>query len=107
MGRRVSEPIWQKSDWPIVGVCLTLSGFGLSAVPFIGTKYGDWPEAMALGVGLLPLIYVAISMGFRFATRLADIDERLRRLEASRTPPVKLQSAPASISAISASDKPK
>jgi hypothetical protein len=46
-------------------------------------------------------------MGFRFAMRLADIDERLRRLEASRTPPVKLQSAPASISAISASDKPK
>ena len=71
MGRGVSEPIWQKSDWPIVGVCLTLSGFGLSAVPFIGTKYGDWPEAMALGVGLLPLIYVAISMGFRFAMRLS------------------------------------
>jgi len=45
-------------------------------------------------------------MGMRFSARLADIDERLRRLEARPTP-VKLQSAPASISAISASDKPK
>jgi hypothetical protein len=105
-GAWMSSSVLQRSDWPIVGVCLTLSGFGLSAVPFIGTKYGDWPEAMALGVGLLPLIYVAIYMGIRSATRLAEIDERLQKLEASRTP-VKLQSAPASISAISASDKPK
>jgi hypothetical protein len=106
MGWAMSDSVWQKSDWPIIGVCLTLSGFGLSAVPFIGSKYGDWPEAMALGVGLLPLIYVGIYMGMRFSARLADIDERLRRLEARPTP-VKLQSAPASISAISASDKPK
>jgi hypothetical protein len=106
-GAKMSHSVWQKSDWPIVGVCLTLSGFGLSAVPFIGTKYGDWPEAMALGVGLLPLIYVAIYMGIRFAARLADVDERLQKLETSRPTPVKLQSASASISAISASDKPK
>jgi hypothetical protein len=103
----MSDSVWQKSDWPLIGVCLTLSGFGLSAVPFIGTKYGDWPEAMALGVGLLPLIYVGTYMGMRFSARLADIDERLRKLEAARPAPVKLQSAPASISAISASDKPK
>jgi hypothetical protein len=103
----MSDSVLQRSDWPIVGVCLTLSGFGLSAVPFIGSKYGDWPEAMALGVGLLPLIYVAIYMGMRFAARLADIDERVRKLEAARPAAVKLQSAPASISAISASDKPK
>ncbi len=102
----MSDSIWRRSDWPIVGVCLMLSGFGLSAVPFIGSKYGDWPEAMALGIGLLPLVYVGIYMGMRFSARLADIDERLRHLEARPTP-VRLHSASASISAISASDKPK
>jgi hypothetical protein len=105
----MSATIWQKSDWPMVGVCLTLSGFGLSAVPFVGTRYGDWPEAAALGIGLLPLIYVAIHMALRFNARLVDLEERLRTLEAGRSnAPLKLHSsASASIASISASDKPK
>jgi hypothetical protein len=104
----MSATIWDKSDWPMVGVCLALSGFGLSAVPFIGSRYGDWPEAVALAIGLLPLIYVAIQMALRFNARLALLEERMRAMEAGRNnPPVKLHSAPASIAAISASDKPK
>jgi hypothetical protein len=103
----MTNKILLKSDWPTVGVCFALSGFGLSAVPFIGTKYGDWPEAMSLAIGLLPLIYVGIHMGMRFTARLTDLDERLRALEASRSSPPKLQSTSASITAISASDKPK
>jgi hypothetical protein len=101
--------ILQKSDWPLVGVCLALSGFGLSAVPFIGSRYGDWPEAVALAIGMLPLIYVAIHMALRFNDRLASLEERLRAMEAGRaTPPLKLHSsASASIAPISASDKPK
>ena len=81
VGRGMSATIWEKSDWPMVGVCLALSGFGLSAVPFIGTKYGDWPEATALAIGLLPLIYLAIRMSLRFNSRLNQIEERLRLLE--------------------------
>ena len=77
----MSATNWDKSDWPTVGVCLALSGFGLSAVPFIGTKYGDWPEATALAIGLLPLVYIAIRMSLRFNTRLNQIEERLRLLE--------------------------
>jgi len=109
LGRGMSATIWEKSDWPMVGVCLALSGFGLSAVPFVGSRYGDWPEAVALAIGLLPLIYIAIHMSLRFNARLASIEERLHAMEAGRNnPPVKLHSsASASIAAIVASDKPK
>jgi hypothetical protein len=101
--------ILKKSDWPVVGVCLVLSGFGLSAVPFIGSRYGDWPEAVALAIGILPLVYVAIYMALRFNERLASLEERLGALEGGRaTPPLKLHSsASASIASISGSDKPK
>ncbi len=90
VGRGMSATIWDKSDWPMVGVCLALSGFGLSAVPFIGTRYGDWPEATALAIGLLPLIYIAIHMSLRFNSRLNRIEERLRLIEAARGNPTKL-----------------
>jgi hypothetical protein len=83
----MSATIWDKSDWPTVGVCLALSGFGLSAVPFIGTKYGDLPEATALAIGLLPLVYIAIRMSLRFNNRLNQIEERLRLLEGARGDP--------------------
>jgi hypothetical protein len=106
-GAWMRDKIWRRSDWPTVGVCLVLSGFGLAAVPFIGTKYGDWPEAMALAIGLLPLVYVSIYFGTRIASRLADIDRRLSALEASRAGHVKPHSTSASITAISASDRPK
>jgi hypothetical protein len=69
------------SDWPLAGVCIATSGFGLSAVPFVGTRYGDWPEAVALAIGLLPLIYLAIHMSLRFSERLTSLESRLRELE--------------------------
>src|SRR5215470_12116801 len=72
------------SDWPLTGVCIGLSGFGLSAVPFVGTRYGDWPEAIALAVGLLPLIYLAIHMAMRFNERLNHMEHRLRELEGTQ-----------------------
>jgi heme exporter protein D len=76
----------ERKDWALTGVCIGLSGFGLSAVPFVGTKYGDWPEAMALGVGLLPLIYITIHTVMRFKERLRAIEDRLTALERSRAP---------------------
>ena len=74
----------RKSEWPVIGLCLCLSGFGMSAVPFIGTRYGDWPEAIALGLGLLPNVFVAIRVIIQFDQRLASIERRLRELESGR-----------------------
>ena len=73
-----------RKDWAVIGVCIGLSGFGLSAVPFVGTRYGDWPEAVALGIGLLPLIYVMIHTALRFKARLRAIEDRLSALERTR-----------------------
>ena len=70
-----------RKDWSMIGVCICLSGFGLAAVPFVGTRYGDWPEAIALGIGLLPLIYVMIHTALRFKERLRAIEDRLSELE--------------------------
>ena len=74
----------ERKDWALTGVCIGLSGFGLAAVPFVGTKYGDWPEAMALAVGLLPLIYITIHTVMRFKERLRAIEDRLTALERGR-----------------------
>ena len=73
-----------RKDWTLTGVCIGLSGFGLSAVPFVGTRYGDWPEAIALGIGLLPLIYITIHTVMRFKERLRAIEDRLSALERGR-----------------------
>jgi len=74
----------ERKDWAVTGVCIGLAGFGLSAVPFVGTKYGDWPEAMALAIGLLPLIYITIHTVQRFKERLRAIEDRLSALERRR-----------------------
>jgi hypothetical protein len=74
----------RKSDWPLAAVCIGLSGFGLSAVPFVGTRYGDWPEAIALGIGLLPLIYLAVFAAMRFNSRIAAVENRLHELDSTK-----------------------
>lgn len=74
----------ERNDWALAGVCIGLSGLGLAAVPFVGTKYGDWPEAIALGVGLLPLVYITIHTVQRFKERLRAIEDRLSALERDR-----------------------
>jgi hypothetical protein len=74
----------ERKDWALSGVCIGLAGFGLSAVPFVGTRYGDWPEAIALGIGLLPLIYITIHTVQRFKERLRAIEDRLSALESGR-----------------------
>ena len=80
----VSNDTPRKSDWPVISLCLCLSGFGMSAVPFIGTRYGDWPEAIALGLGLLPIVFVAIRIIIQFDQRLSNIERYLREIEAGR-----------------------
>jgi hypothetical protein len=73
-----------RKDWALTGVCIGLSGFGLAAVPFVGTKYGDWPEAIVLAIGLLPLVYIMIHTAVRFKERLRAIEDRLSALERGR-----------------------
>ncbi len=80
----MSDTHMERRDWALAGVCLCLSGFGLSAVPFVGTRYGDWPEAVALGIALLPLVYIAIHVVVRFMARLRLIESRLDELERGR-----------------------
>ena len=71
----------ERRDWAVTGVCIGLSGFGLSAVPFVGTKYGDWPEAVALAIGLLPMIYITIHTVMRFKERMRELEDRVAELE--------------------------
>jgi peptidoglycan/LPS O-acetylase OafA/YrhL len=80
----MSDEATERKDWALTGVCIGLAGFGLSAVPFVGTKYGDWPEACALAIGLLPLIYIMIHTVMRFKERLRAIENRIAELERGR-----------------------
>jgi hypothetical protein len=80
----MSDAETDRNDWARVGVCVALSGFGLSAVPFVGTKYGDWPEATALAIGLLPLIYIMIHTVVRFKQRMQALESRIGELERGR-----------------------
>ena len=62
----------ERNDWALAGACLVISGLGLAAVPFVGTRYGDWPEAVALGrPGAHRWDYVAL---VRYPSRAAFLD---------------------------------
>ena len=80
----MSDTHMERRDWALAGACLVLSGLGLSAVPFVGTRYGDWPEAIALGIAIVPLVYIAIHIIVRCLTRLHQIEARLDALERDR-----------------------
>ena len=80
----MSDTHMERNDWALAGACLVISGLGLSAVPFVGTRYGDWPEVIALGIALVPLVYIAIHMIVRFMARVQAIEGRLDALERGR-----------------------
>ncbi len=80
----MSDTHMERQDWAQAGVCICLAGLGIAAVPFVGTRYGDWPEAIALAIGILPLIYLAIHTIMRFKARLSMIESRLDALERDR-----------------------
>lgn len=73
-----------RASWGLTAVCLALSGFGLSAVPFVGTRYGDWPEAIALAIGLLPFIYLCVDVAAKTHRRLADLEAAVNRLQSGQ-----------------------
>ncbi len=80
----MSDTHMERNDWALAAACLVLSGLGLSAVPFVGTRYGDWPEAIALGIAIVPLVYISIHMIVRVFARMKAIEDRLDALERGR-----------------------
>ena len=70
----------QRPDWRRTGPCIFLSAAGLLAVPFVGARFGGWPEALAIAIGLSPLVYIAISVAIQFNSRLAEFEQRLCEL---------------------------
>ena len=55
-------------------VCLVISVLGLLAVPYVGTRWGDFNEMCALIIGLAPLFYI-------LAFSIANLNQRLAALE--------------------------
>jgi hypothetical protein len=58
-------------------VCLVISVLGLLAVPYVGTRWGDFNEMCALIIGLAPLFYI-------LAFSIANLNQRLAALERRR-----------------------
>ena len=57
--------------------CMAVSVLGLLAVPYVGTRWGDFNEMIALIIGVAPLIYLLF-----FA--LANLNQRVAELENRR-----------------------
>ena len=57
-------------------VCMVIALPALSAVPFVGTRFGDFPEFMALFIGVAPIIYLVFFAMFNLNRRLAQLEGR-------------------------------
>jgi hypothetical protein len=57
-------------------VCLGISVLGLLAVPYVGTRWGDFNEMVALIIGLAPLFYVLAFSITNLNRRLAALEKR-------------------------------
>ncbi len=56
--------------------CLAIALPALSAVPFVGTRFGDFPEFVALFIGVAPIIYLVFFAMFNLNRRIAEIEKR-------------------------------
>jgi hypothetical protein len=57
-------------------VCMIVAVPALAAVPFVGTRFGDFPEFIALLIGVAPIIYLVFWAMFNLNSRLAEIEKR-------------------------------
>ena len=62
---------------PRILVCMVIGILGLGAVPFVGSRWGDVNEMIALAIGVLPILYLVL-----FA--IYNLDRRLKALEQRR-----------------------
>jgi len=57
-------------------ICMLIAVPALSAVPFVGTRYGDFNEFIALVIGVAPIVYLVFFAMFNLNRRLAALEER-------------------------------
>jgi len=72
----MAEPDDLRNYAPRAVVCLIIGILGLAAVPFVGTRWGDFPEMIALAIGVLPLLYLALFAIFNLNRRLTNLEKR-------------------------------
>jgi hypothetical protein len=57
-------------------LCMVVATPALAAVPFVGTRFGDFPEFIALVIGVAPIIYLVFFAVFNLNRRLAALEKR-------------------------------
>jgi hypothetical protein len=57
-------------------LCMIIAIPALSAVPFVGTRFGDFPEFVALFIGVAPIIYLVFFAIFNLNSRIAELEKR-------------------------------
>jgi len=55
---------------------MAVSILGLLAVPFVGTRWGDFNEMIALIIGVAPLIYLLFFAFSNLNQRIAELENR-------------------------------
>jgi hypothetical protein len=56
--------------------CMAVSVLGLLAVPYVGTRWGDFNEMIALIIGVAPLIYLLFFAFSNLNRRIAELENR-------------------------------
>jgi hypothetical protein len=79
---------WQQMRGPMAGpadlrnynsrimACMAVSVLGLLAVPYVGTRWGDFNEMIALIIGVAPLIYLLFFAFSNLNRRVAELENR-------------------------------
>jgi hypothetical protein len=57
-------------------LCMVVATPALAAVPFVGTRFGDFPEFIALAIGVAPIIYLVFFAVFNLNNRIAELEKR-------------------------------
>ncbi len=57
-------------------ICLVISIPGLLAVPYVGTRWGDFNEMVALIIGVTPIFYLLFFAIFNLNARIAELEKR-------------------------------
>ena len=72
----MAEPDDLRNYLPRTIVCMIIGILGLGAVPFVGTRFGDFPEMIALAIGVIPILYLAGFAVFNINRRLTELEKR-------------------------------
>jgi hypothetical protein len=57
-------------------LCMVIATPALAAVPFVGTRFGDFPEFIALAIGVAPIIYLVFFAMLNLNRRLSALEKR-------------------------------